>query len=251
MNKTVATDPSPQFWKTRYGMATAVPTDNPVARSLQLYGEWAEQEIDLLGTLIEEGHRVLELGGQYGAHTLWLSRAVGESGKVHVADPSRIGFQQMCANIAINGLSNVHTHPYWLGRSTGQVLLASLPGMITSRSAQEIVPTNTLDSMALEGLNLIKVNIAGALNELLAGSVDTIRKHRPVIYARLGGIDQVELEVQTLKELGYRCWSHAPYFYQQDNYTQQAINIFPGCVLQNVIASPVESRFELESRLEL
>jgi hypothetical protein len=105
--------------------------------------------------------------------------------------------------------------------------------------------------MALDGLNLIKVNIPGALNELLAGSIETIRKYRPVIYARLGGVEQVELEVQTLKELGYRCWSHAPYYYQQDNYAQQAINIFPGCVLQNVIASPVESRFELESRLEL
>ena len=176
---------------------------------------------------------------------------IDPSAIVHVADPGRISFQQMCANIAINGLSNVHTHPHWLGHSEDQVLPALLHHALLHQHAQEIVQVKTLDSMGLESLNLIKINVAGALNALLAGAVETIRKHRPVIYARLGGIEQAALEVQTLKELGYRCWSHAPYVYQRENHAQQATNIFPGCVLQNVVASPVESRFEREPHLEL
>jgi len=251
MNKRIALDTAPQFWNTRYGLAASVPADNPIARSLELYGEWAEHEIGLLGSLVKEGHRVLELGGQYGAHALWLSRAVGESGKVHVADPCRIGFQRMCANIAINGLGNVYTHPFWLGRTKGQTALSSLPSFGRTDARDETVAVAAIDELGLEGLDLIKVNIPGALVDLLAGAIETIREHRPVIYARLGGIARVEQEIQALKDLGYRCWSHAPYFYNLDNYAGHGTNVFPGCVLENVVAAPVESRFELEARLEL
>lgn len=195
MNKRIAPDTAPHFWNTRYGLTASVPADNPIARSLELYGEWAEHEIELLGSLVKEGHRVLELGGQYGAHALWLSRAVGESGKVHVADPCRIGFQRMCANIAINGLANVYTHPFWLGRTKGQTALSSLPSFGRSDARDETVAVAAIDELALDGLDLIKVNIPGALVDLLAGAIETIRGHRPVIYAHLGGIARVEQEI--------------------------------------------------------
>ncbi|RDS85760.1 FkbM family methyltransferase [Dyella psychrodurans] len=241
-----------RLWNTRYGLMTAVKADTPAARSLQLYGEWAEQEINLLSGLIQDGQSVMEFGGEYGAHALWLARAVGEKGQVHVAEPRRIPFQQLCANIAINQLTNVYTHLNWLGRSTGPSSLASLPHNATLKHAQdEIVNITTVDGLGLEALHLLKINVPGSLLELLAGATETIRKHRPFLYYRLAGIEQVEAEIQAIKDLGYRCWSHVPYLYNADNHAEQTSNIFPGCVHQNVIASPVEGRFELERRYEL
>jgi FkbM family methyltransferase len=253
MNNTIGnTDTNPRLWNTRYGLATAIPADNPAARSLQLYGEWAEQEIDLLSGLIQDGQTVLEFGGEYGAHTLWLAQAVGSEGEVHVAEPTRLAFQLLCANVAINGLQNVYTHARWLGRGKGHAALSSLPGRVMQKNVgEENVRTGTVDELALESLHLVKMNVPGALIDLLAGAAETIRRHRPVIYARLSGIERAEEEVQALKDLGYRCWSHVPYLFNTDNHAKHAANVFPGCVSQNVIASPVEGRFELDARREL
>ena len=243
-------DTAHPFWTTRYGIAAAVAGDSPVARSLQLYGEWAEHETTLLSGLIEEGQTVLEFGSDFAAHALWMSQVVGPRGEVHIAEPRRIRFQQACANVAINGLDNVFTHPVWLGRGKGSATLDTLtrdgkPG------AHERIRIATVDSLRLETLHLLKVNQPHALVDVLAGATDTLRTHRPLIYARLSGLDAAQLEVDALKALGYRAWSHVPYLFNHDNHAGVETNIFPGMVQQNVIAAPADSRFEFAERLEL
>jgi FkbM family methyltransferase len=243
-------DTAQPFWSTRYGIAAAVTADNAVARSLQLYGEWAEHETILLSGLIEEGHTVLEFGGDFAAHALWMAQVVGPQGEVHVAEPRRIRFQQACANVAINGLDNVFTHPVWLGRGKGTSSLSSLLPA-TSAGADEKVRVATVDSLRLEALHLLKVNQPYALVDVLAGAGDTVRTHRPLIYARLSGMDEAQAEVDAIKALGYRAWSHVPYLFNSENHAGADANIFPGMVQQNVIAAPADSRFEFAERLEL
>lgn len=236
-------DASPAFWSTRYGLVKAAEGGSLVARSLQHYGEWAEREIDLLGSWIQEDHHVLESGSEYGAHTMWLARAVGARGRVHVTEPDRLTFQLLCANIAINGLDNVYTHAYQLAGSDGERRVGD--------GAEDTVPVRSVDGMALERLDLLKSNVAGDLVELLSGAAETVRRCRPLIYARLAGVEEAEVEVRALKALGYRCWSHAPYMHNARNFNQEERNIFPGCVWQNVVAAPVEGRFELDPQNEL
>ena len=238
------------FWHTRYGIVTAIATDNAVSRSLERYGEWAEHETALLSGLIEEGQTILEFGGDFAAHALWMAQAVGAHGEVHVAEPRRLRFQQVCANVAINGLDNVYTHPVWLGRGKGQSSLTSLLGA-AHHGVDERVRLATIDSLRLDALHLLKVNQAHALADVLAGATETIRTHRPLIYVRLSGLDSAEDEVAAIKALGYRAWSHVPYLYNADNHAGIEANIFPGMVQQNVIAAPADSQFEFAERLEL
>lgn len=234
-------DTSSPIWHTRYGITAAVATDNIVTRSLQLYGEWAEHETNLLSGLLEEGHHVLEFGGDFAAHTLWMAHTVGPLGQVHVAEPRRLRFQQLCANVALNQLDNVFAHPVWLDRTGGQHTL----------SAKESVRAVTVDSLPLESLHLIKFNIAGTVIDALAGARETLHQHRPLLYVRLSGVEQAAAEVDAIKALGYRVWSHVPYLYNSDNYAGVESNIFPGIVQQNAIAAPADSHFEFDDRLEL
>lgn len=233
-------DANPAFWDTRYGLVKAIERSDLAARSLQHYGEWAEPEIDLISGYIEDDHHVLEVGSEYGAHTLWLAQAVGANGRIHVAEPDRLSFQLLCANVAINGLDNVYAHAFRLGESDAQAGQGGEQGQVRS-----------LDSMQLTRLDLLKSNVTGDLIDLLAGGVDTIRRCRPLIYARMSGVATAEAEVRALKELGYRCWSHAPHMHNARNYRNAERNIFPGCVWQNVVAAPTESRFELDAHAEL
>jgi FkbM family methyltransferase len=243
-------DNSQRLWNTRYGVMAAITATNLTARSLHSYGEWAEQELDLLSGFVEEGQTVLEFGGDYGAHTLWLSHNVGDKGQVHVAEARRLEFQQLCANLALNGLVNVHTYSSWLGRESGQANLSSLlPN--AGANGSERVNTTSVDRLGLEALHLLKVNEPGTLVALLAGADETMRRCRPNVYFRLGTTEQAVAEIKVLKELGYRCWSHLPYQFNPDNYAGNGDNIFPGLVHQNVIAAPIDGRMDFDRLREI
>jgi FkbM family methyltransferase len=250
-NSTAQEPVAPLLWTVRYGVVSATGSQHPAARSLQLYGEWAEAEIDLLSSVLQEQHTVLQFGGEYGAHTLWLARVVGEAGKVYVAEPARIGFQQLCATAALNGLTNVYTLNQWLGRTGAATPLSTLPGGASLKcETDETVRPVAIDDLGLGGLDLLKINVPGSTIALLQGGVETVRKHRPVIYTRLEP-EQALAEVRAIKELGYRCWSHAPHMYNPGNIMGQGENVFPGRVLQNVIAMPVESGAAFDQLMEI
>jgi hypothetical protein len=231
---------TPPLLTTRYGIAVPTTSEAAAARSLQLYGEWAEQEADLLSGLVTEGHHVVEVGGDYAAHTVWLALAVGDTGTVHVLEPRRLPFQQLCANIALNQLANVHTHQAWAGADEGCDYL-------DNETARPI----TIDDLGLQALHLLKVNIPGILPGLLDGAAATLRGERPLIYARLGGPATAEREVAAMKSHGYRVWSHTPAMFNAGNHSGAARNIFPGLLSCNAIAAHVDSGLEFEALAEL
>jgi len=250
-NSTAHEPAPPLLWTVRYGVISAIASQHPAARSLQLYGEWAEAEIDLLSSVLQDGQTALQFGGEYGAHTLWLARVVGDAGKVYVAEPARLGFQQLCATAALNGLTNVYTLNQWLGRTGAATTLSRLPGGPSLRcETDESVRPVAVDDLGLDQLNLLKINVPGSTIALLEGAIETVRKHRPVIYARLEP-EQALAEVKAIKELGYRCWSHAPHMYNPGNILGQGDNIFPGRVLQNVVAMPVEGGTAFDHLMEV
>ena len=242
---------APLLWTVRDGVVSAITSTHPVARSLQMYGEWGEAEIDLLSSVIQDGQTALQFGGEFGAQTLWLARVVGTGGRVHVAEPARIGFQQLCASVALNGLTNVYTTNQWLGQRSGSAALGTLPGaQHFPGEAQETVKLGSVDELGLDSLHLLKINVPGTITQLLDGAVETIRRCRPILYFRLEP-EQAVHEVKLVKELGYRCWSHAPHMYNPDNVLGQAENIFPGRVHQNLVAVPVESGTVFEQLMEV
>ncbi|UPG96152.1 hypothetical protein [Luteibacter aegosomatissinici] len=225
---------------TRYGFAAPTTSDNPVARSLQLYGEWAESETDLLSGVVTDGHHVVEVGGDHAAHTLWLAQAVGDAGAVHVIEPQRLPFQQLCANVALNQLANVHTHHAWPGASDG-----------TKALSNESTRRMRLDELALPALHLLKVNLPDVLEDLLKGASTTMAEHHPLIYARLGGPANAEREVDAIKALGYRVWSHAPLLFNPENHAGATRNLFPGLLSCNIIAAHAEGGMEFDTLTEL
>jgi len=62
-------------------------------------------EINLLKSLVKEGHHVLDIGGNIGFYAKLLSKLVGPNGKVYSFEPEKINFKYLQKNTA--GLNNV------------------------------------------------------------------------------------------------------------------------------------------------
>lgn len=223
--------PSVPLWNTRYGVVHDNQADDVIARSLSSYGEWVEQELDLVGALLDEGNVALQYGAEHGAHALYLSKLVGATGEVHVVEPRRLPHIALCTALGLNNVRNVHPCQAALGDRQGTV---DLPA--SSSQPEERVRMLTLDALKLSALHLLKVNALDSLLSLLSGGGEILRKHKPAIYFRLSTMESAANEVAALKEKGYRCWSHLPYLYNANNFAENKRNIFPGWSYQNVIA---------------
>lgn len=239
-------NPGVSLWNTRYGIVQARQADDVVARSLSKYGEWIEQELDTIGSLLDDGHVAVQYGAEYGAHALYLSSLVGNSGEVHVVEPRRLEHIALCTAVALNGLRNVYPHHVGLGDRSGRMELPA-----SNEQPEERARMVPLDSLELSHLHLLKINPPGALMSVLAGAAETLRQHKPAIYFRLSTMELAANEVAALKTHGYRCWSHLPYLYNPSNLSGNKQNMFPGWAHQNVIAVHRDAPAEFEHLPEL
>jgi FkbM family methyltransferase len=239
-------NPGVPLWSTRYGIVPANQADDVIARSLSKYGEWSEHELDTLGAVLDEGGIALQYGAEYGAHALYLSSLVGDTGEVHVVEPRRMEHIALCAAVALNHLRNVYPYHVALGERSGRLELPASSEQQAERSRMV-----SLDSLELPKLHLLKINVPGSLMSILSGATEVLRQHKPAIYFRLSTMDFAATEITALKMHGYRCWSHLPYLYNPSNLSGNKINIFPGWAHQNVIAVHRDTPAEFEHLPEL
>ena len=101
----------------RHGSFVINVNDSWIGRSLDVYGEWAEEEIALLSDFVKEGDVVADVGANIGTFAVPLARLVGASGKVVAFEPQRIISQLLSANLVLNEITNVGVYNAGVGNS--------------------------------------------------------------------------------------------------------------------------------------
>lgn len=71
-----------------------------VGRSLALYGEYREGEVELFQQILRPGDIAVEVGANIGAHTVPMAKSVGDSGRIISFEPQNEVFQALNGNIA-------------------------------------------------------------------------------------------------------------------------------------------------------
>ena len=125
----------------RYGLMLYNPNDRFVGRALDLYGEFSEGEVQLFRQTVKPGQMVLDVGAHIGTHTLFFARAVGSRGAVIAFEPQRLLFQTLCANMALNSITNVICRNNGVGEDSG---IIRVPALDPERC-------RTSEGLALEG----------------------------------------------------------------------------------------------------
>lgn len=199
---------------TRHGYMVFNPNDF-IGEVLDVYGESAFAEIELLGQLIKPGHVVLDIGAYIGTHTLSFARMVQPEGFVFAFEPQRLPFEFLCANIIMNNLVHVFPMRVAVSDTPGEILIPvvnpnspanSAAFKISGYTQGDTVQKIIIDSLGLARCNLIKVDVEGMENNVIAGARNTIMKFRPVLFVENNGFGDSKNLIKQILDMNYQGW---------------------------------------------
>ena len=160
--------------------------------------------------LIKPGDVVVDVGANWGIHTLLLSKLVGPSGLVVALEPFPEAVDSLKWHLDANKCSNVKVVEKAASDKDGQALFtvgesASTGGLAEgephSQRKQLTVMTTRLDSLVkdlgISHVRLIKIDVEGGETKVLLGALRTIQKYRPYLVIDLHTPEQ-DISVATL-----------------------------------------------------
>lgn len=241
----LATDDHNQLAQTKDGYCLYNRHDRFIGRAIEKYGEFSALEAELFRQLCGPGDVVIEVGANIGAHTVGLARQVGRQGRVLAFEPQRLVFQTLCANVAINSLTNVDCHLAALGAQAGTIAVPEVDpdrsnsfgslSLIGAEGGRQ-VPCLTLDHfLSLRRLKLIKIDVEGMEADVLRGGRQLIETFRPILYVENDRWQNSAALMQQIAELGYRMYWHTPPLFNPDNFYGDPEDIFPGILSMNML----------------
>ena len=243
----------------RHGRLMYYGNDTYIGRSLRLYGEYSEGEITLWSQFLRPGMTVIDVGANIGAHTIYLAKAVGPRGLVYAIEPQRQLFQMLMGNLALNEIANTSVFMGALAddsyrgvkrsaktdEGTGTINVPAIDygragnfGAIAlgKRSKRgEAVPVVTLDSLGLNRVRFIKIDVEGMERAVLRGASETLERDRPILYVENERAEHSRELISLILGAGYRLFWHLPPLFNPKNFSGAVRNMFPNVVSGNML----------------
>lgn len=245
----------------RYGAIIINRHDVFLGRSLELYGESSQAELDLLAQLLAPGDVVVDVGANFGTHTLAFASMVGPSGRVLSFEPQRIVHQALCGSIALNGLGNVEAYQAGVSAAPGWLRMPDLRYDIPNNygglklqehQAGQKVPVVSLDDfLELGRLALIKIDVEGMERQVLEGAAQTLERFAPALYVENDEPAGSEGLVKQIARLGYRLYWHRAPAFNPANFAGNPENVWGEADTVNLLCLPAGKAGMVEGLAEV
>lgn len=181
---------------------------------------WEPEILDLLKKYVRKDSVFVDIGAHIGIHSIPISKFIGPSGKVVCFECQPKIVSELLMNIHANNCKNIEVIPYVASDSDGEKIeLAEL--LYGNEGATKcygksgfFCQTMTLDSLKLENVSVIKIDVEQTEDMVLKGSLKTIKNNRPfMIVEIMGGPLECSYDeylrrksdtITFIEELGYR-----------------------------------------------
>ncbi|WP_323797150.1 FkbM family methyltransferase [Nisaea sp.] len=247
--------------KFRYGKITFPAADRYLCQTLAECGDYCRGEVIVYERLLSKGDLVVDVGANIGAMALAFANAVGPAGSVRSFEASPFAFDLLRHNLDQNGVCNAAATRAIVSSTSGTARFVdpdvekidSLDfGSMSLSVNSERVPGRfvetqqvTLDGLALDQCNLIKIDVEGHEAAVVAGALDTISKFTPFLSIETGLEDDDLSWIYPLRELGYRIFILAYKVAAWPNFKGRNISDLTTEVSVNAVCiPPTESHFD-------
>lgn len=243
-----------------------------IGRALQLYGEYAVPEIEIMKLYIKEGDTAIDIGANIGTHTLGMSALVGEHGQVIAFEPQHFIYDLLLLNT--KGKDNILATDVPLSDNdedrvmgmdmnygalgnygANELKLMDFPkdsAMIEkfcteNKFIEELKRHHTmkLDTyfrdyhLTYPDLSYIKIDVEGMEEQVLRGAENVIFEHQPVMYIENDRKNKSRSLIRFLKNsLKYTCYWHIVLLYNPDNFKKNVGNIYGATCAVNMVCLP-------------
>ena len=240
----------------RYGRMIYNVNDQYIGRSLDLYGEYSEGEVEVFRQILRPGDVALDVGANIGVHTVPMAHLVGERGAVLAFEAQRTAYQALCGNVALNGLLNVWCRNVAIGDARGSTIIVpvlnperpnNFGGLALGKyAAGDRIPVVRLDDNPPQACRLIKVDVEGMELQVLRGAVGLIERFRPILYVENDKAEKSAELIRYIASLGYDLYWHRPPLFNPQNYLAHDENVFGDVLSHNMLCVHRGSTGKLE-----
>ena len=176
--------------------------DRWIGKTLLSGNAWEEPLIRFLEKYVKEGSTVLDIGANIGTHSVPFAKYVGVNGTVYSFEPQQKIYNLLVKNIRENKLTNIIIplnkavgHRVCKVRLNSKVCdginkgkklnyntdeLTNYGGIELGNDGEEIEMIN-IDSLELDNISLIKIDVEGCEQLAICGLKKTIARCKPVI----------------------------------------------------------------------
>ncbi|MFO1307118.1 MAG: glycosyltransferase family 9 protein [Burkholderiales bacterium] len=148
----------------RCGLVQVLPDGSDDASSLERYGEWRADELALAIAFAVPGGVCIEAGSSFGQHAIPLARKLGPEGDLLAWEDRSVRRRILVNNLRHHGLDQVTVMSRSLGRGGEGAFQSGL---------------ESIDDLALERLDGIKVNGPADAEAIVEGAGQTLWRCRP------------------------------------------------------------------------
>ena len=168
--------------------------------------EWSKQFSD-------KGKVMLDIGAHTGTYSISFAHLFKH---IYSFEPQKMTYYALCGSIALSGITNVTCHNFGLGETSQagnqKLKIISVDGggsglhNTSNVIAEESIEIKTLDSLNLNDIGFIKMDVEGNELQTLKGAVETLKRcNYPRILFECNPGSPFELDLfEFIQGLGYR-----------------------------------------------
>jgi FkbM family methyltransferase len=220
----------------RYGEFSVPDQNDLIFNALREYGEWAQEELDMLSRFVRPGDTVLDIGAFIGTHARAFSQMVGAQGIVHAFEPNERIYRELFKNAQLAPYSNIKTYQVALGarKQTKFLLQGDLLGNLGASQVLEddrdasatVIEQESLENLGLPRIDFIKIDVEGMEYDVVVGGIRAIRQHAPVIFLEANSLQAAGRIIDLAHGMDYVVFGHVSRAFNPENFNRSTTNMF-------------------------
>lgn len=164
-----------------------------------MYNYWVDwEEFNLIKDILKEDDIVFDIGANIGFYTIWMSKFIGNAGRIHSFEPDNKSFERLNKNIVLNNIQS-YTVSNRLAIADTCKQLKFTEGrdgenhiVYEPENNYQIITSTTIDNYIadykIEKIKYIKIDIEGFEYQALLGAMDTLHQKK---------VDIIQLEINS------------------------------------------------------